>query len=1047
MSGSYATSGFPEQGELNPFPGLRAFEAEEDYLFFGRERQTDDLLRKLRTTRFLSILGRSGSGKSSLVRSGLIPALWGGGMTAAGSQWRVVIMRPGEDPMASLAKALTERGALFDDVADQSLTAAFFETTLRASDRGLLECVRQARLGQTSNVLVLVDQFEELFRYKRSRRIVGRDEAAAFVKLLLTARQSDVPIYIAITMRSDFIGDCMEFGNLPEVINQGIYLVPRMTRDELKSAITGPVAVGGGTIAPRLVSRLLNDVGDDPDQLPILQHALMRTWDRRLSDPQPGEPLDLRHYEAIGGLQTALSRHAEEAFGELDTRQQQIAEKLFKALTDKASDSRGVRRPASLMEICGVAGATAGEVASVVETFRKPGRSFLMPPAGVPLQPSSIIDISHESLMRIWERLSTWAEEEARSGQLYLNAARAAQRHEEGVAALWRDPELQLALSWRESMQPTATWASRYDPAFDRAMAFIDASRDERDQELREREERRRQRLRQARRLIMVLSAASVITLALGAYAFVQERKAHEETVRAEDARNRAEIAQKVALRERDRATKEKERAELERGRALTEQQRAQTEKVRADERSLFAQTQRRIADTERLKAEANEHEAKTQRAVAETAQQQAVAEKQAAESERQKAERSEAQTLRLSHIAAARALALTIPQQKDESQRERSAVLALEAYRLNRDNHGELEDPDLFGAMRSALDRLAPPPVIGGNTASIRALALSPDGRTAFSGAEDGAIRQIDLEQRKASPLAALAGPVRAIAVAPGGNLLAAGTSNGEIRLWNPRDAAAPARELGDGKSVITALAASRDLLAAGALDGSVRLWKLADAGSAPVTVRAPAAERVMAVAFNGDGTMLAAGLTRGGALVWNAATPSAAPRAACVSLDVRSLSFSPDGKALACGSSRGQIVQESLGGTTPTVSLAAAHRSSVNSISYDKRGRFLASASSDGTVRLWEAGKRDTQPIVLPGHESWVWGLAFQPSGDRLISGGEDRTVRIWPARAEVLAADLCRAVGSTAKKELTPEEWSKYMPADQPYRRGSPCAAIDR
>jgi hypothetical protein len=197
------------------------------------------------------------------------------------------------------------------------------------------------------------------------------------------------------------------------------------------------------------------------------------------------------------------------------------------------------------------------------------------------------------------------------------------------------------------------------------------------------------------------------------------------------------------------------------------------------------------------------------------------------------------------------------------------------------------------------------------------------------------------------------------------------------------------------------------------------------------------------MAVVFNRDGTMLAAGLARGGSLVWNVATPSAAPRVACASLDVRSIAFSPDGKTLACGSFRGQIVQQSLGGTAPPTVLQAAHRSSVNSISYDKRGQTLASASSDGTVRLWEAGKRDTQPIVLAGHESWVWGLAIHPSGDRLISAGEDRTVRIWPARAEVLAADLCRAVASTAKKELTAEEWSKYMPADEPYRRGSPCA----
>ena len=345
--------------DINPFPGLRPFEPDEDYLFFGRERQTDELLKRLRTTRFLSILGRSGSGKSSLVRSGLIPSLHGGAMARAGSRWRVAIMRPGEDPIGNLAAALSAPEALGGG-ADEHLTRAFFETTLRASRLGLLECVRQSHVAD--NVLVLVDQFEEIFRYKSSRRASGGDEAAAFVKLLLAARESELPVYIAITMRSDFIGDCMEFGTLPEALNEGIYLVPRMTREELRLAITGPVAVGGATIAPRLVSRLLNDVGDDPDQLPILQHALMRTWERWQFDHRRGEPLDLRHYEDIGTMHEALSRHAEEAFGELDALGQLIAEKMFKALTDKASDPRGVRRPAPVREICAVAHASLIEV-------------------------------------------------------------------------------------------------------------------------------------------------------------------------------------------------------------------------------------------------------------------------------------------------------------------------------------------------------------------------------------------------------------------------------------------------------------------------------------------------------------------------------------------------------------------------------------------------------------------------------------------------------------------------------------------------------------
>ena len=525
---------------FNPFPGLRPFEPDEDHLFFGREKEIDDLLRRLRTTRFVAVVGTSGSGKSSLVRSGLIPSLYSGFMVAAGSSWRVAMFRPGEDPIAHLAEALDQSGVLGADAGEAAGTdRAMLEATLRRSSLGIVDAVRYARIPSRDNLLVVVDQFEELFRFRRSRLIENsRDEAISFVRLLLeAARQAALPIYVVLTMRSDFIGDCIEYPGLPETVNNGQYLVPRMTRDEVRLAITGPVAVGGGEIAPRLVRRLLNELGDDQDQLPVLQHALRRTWDYWEHHHQPGEPIDAEAYEAIGTLRNALSLHAEEAYQETrGDRGRQIAEGMFKALTDTYSDPRGVRRPTSVRELAEICQASEDEVIEIVEIFRRPGRSFLMPPDTVPLGPRSIIDLSHESLMRGWTRLVEWAEQDRRSSSMYMRLSQSARWHAEGTAGLLRNPELELGLQWKRGNRPTPAWGRRHDEWYDRTMAFLDRSEEEHIRVRREQDQERKRKLRQARWTAAVFGVLFLVAGLLAYVARQENRRAAENLRLAKEA-------------------------------------------------------------------------------------------------------------------------------------------------------------------------------------------------------------------------------------------------------------------------------------------------------------------------------------------------------------------------------------------------------------------------------------------------------------------------------------------------------------------------------
>src|SRR6185503_4191782 len=229
--------------------------------------------------------------------------------------------------------------------------------------RGLVEIACQHALAPDENLLVLVDQFEEIFRFAREAARQSKEgsaryenDSAAFIKQLLEARlATEAKIFVVLTMRSDFLGDCAKFWNLPEAINDSQYLIPRLTRDQLRDVITGPITLCDGQVTPRLLHQMLNDIIDDQDQLPVLQHLLMCIWNewktRQLRITKPsgevhdhrdihqGDAIDICCYDAVGGMAEALSRHAQHAYDSLPAeRHRQVAEKLFKTLTEKGAD-------------------------------------------------------------------------------------------------------------------------------------------------------------------------------------------------------------------------------------------------------------------------------------------------------------------------------------------------------------------------------------------------------------------------------------------------------------------------------------------------------------------------------------------------------------------------------------------------------------------------------------------------------------------------------------------------------------------------------------
>ena len=319
--------------ERNPYPGLRSFERDDIDVFFGRDECIDGMLARLRDTQFLAVLGASGTGKSSLVKTGLLSALGMGLIGGAGSRWRVVVVRPGDEPLRNLARVLVASvlGASGETGPEPCKSATAVEALRgQLAGRGAEAVVAwcRAELAEEENLLIVADQFEQLFKSRGSR---AQDEAEFFATLLLeSARAVEGGIFVTITMRSEYLGPCALIEGLAEAIAAGMYLVPRMSREQCRQAIEGPAKVFGGSVAEPLVNALLNDLarlapwdegGDEDqldrlarraDQLPLLQFALNRMWVAAAARAGEGPVvIELADYEALGGLKGALNNSAE----------------------------------------------------------------------------------------------------------------------------------------------------------------------------------------------------------------------------------------------------------------------------------------------------------------------------------------------------------------------------------------------------------------------------------------------------------------------------------------------------------------------------------------------------------------------------------------------------------------------------------------------------------------------------------------------------------------------------------------------------------------
>ena len=389
-----------------PYKGMAYFDEADAPLFFGREALTAELLGRLHEHPFLAVVGASGSGKSSLVRAGLIPALKGttvvvdGVVRPEGSEdWLYRVITPTDRPLQALADCLSDSPTSLRDNSD-----------LMAEDaRGLHFAVRYLLQEQGAEHLCLVvDQFEELFTLCRNPQ-----KQRAFVDNLLQAALPETGglVTLVVTLRADFYAHCAQYDGLRQVLETRQKYIGAMNWEELHRAITEPARRQGWAFEPGLVAMLLQDVGQEPGRLPLLSHALLETWQRRR-----GRTLTFAGYIGAGGLYGAIAQTAETEFKKLNSRQQAIARNIFLRLTELGEGSEDTRRRAPLQELVPQP-EQADEVAVVLAQLAS---------ARLITTTQEAVEVVHEALIREWDSLRQWLDEDRKGLQIHRRLTEAA---------------------------------------------------------------------------------------------------------------------------------------------------------------------------------------------------------------------------------------------------------------------------------------------------------------------------------------------------------------------------------------------------------------------------------------------------------------------------------------------------------------------------------------------------------------------------------------------------------------------------------------------